>query len=47
MTSALRDGPADVVAALLLAVVAMVVIPAAASAATARGMDRLKRGFLH
>jgi hypothetical protein len=25
----------------------MVVIPAAASAATARGMDRLKRGFLH
>ena len=49
MTFALPDDPAawDVVAALLLAVVAMVVIPAAASAATARGMDRLKRGFLH
>jgi hypothetical protein len=30
-----------------VAVAAAVVIPAAASAATARGMNRLKRGFLH
>ena len=37
----------DVVAALAVAVAAAVVIPAAASAATARGMNRLKRGFLH
>ena len=47
MTSAPREAAWDVVAALAVAVAAAVVIPAAASAATARGMNRLKRGFLH